>query len=536
MKILISFETDLIPANEVKAQEWGVDKIMGWGNDLKEDLSQLPKSDYSITFLVPTVIDERNVLSYAGADLALRILFHYISNYNRLVNIILLGFESPRSFMFHYSYPNILKIPAFSYCLFNKYAVKGHNYDSKTITNIAEYLPFIQNLGLSLPSSFKSTHSLTNEWSLYKWNSYMEFKTGLDSQNHNSLYFDYIKALERIYNVKNKRLSNNINLINGIESLRNKETKILIVDDNPNWHYFFNNLLSDGTIQFDFIGNDFKKRSVKEVLNQVQEKIKTFEPDVILLDFRLIEDKDANSGFNEISGTQALRLLKGSFDKPGESYGRQIIIFTASSRIENILRLKQCNADGFILKEKAEYYASKEITKDSISKMVKSISQAIDRAKFLIPLNRHLARISELSSCTKIEKNLELKTSIDMVVDSIRLITQNNILNESILKLVYLNLFLILEKIKGKAKSEDLTPYIENLSSQIGLKSDSIILWKKELSPLRNALAHDHNLRLFPKKEEIIIPITTKLLLDRTLKLSLFITEFIELFINYDNE
>lgn len=447
MRILISAPELNIRDNSTDRKAWGVDSIKVWGTDISDSLDALPAYEPGLTFFVPTVLERDNSLLYDGALLALRILFRYICNYRKGINIVLLGTEHLESFLCHFTYPNIIKIPGVYYCLKNQKIVSSTIPPHNKISDRYQYSPYLSLLGIKLPSSFKSTHSLTNDWCLYKWNSFMEFSEAFDDVNLNSLYFDYLKAIEKIKDVKYRKLKNNKELKNEIQTLRDMPSRILLIDDNARWHKFFREFFSRSNVEFDSIGENYKKLDIGVIKHEISERIEAFNPDVILLDFRLIEDRDADCRFDDISGTQILSMLKGTFDNPGKSYGRQVLIFSATSRIENILRLKALNADGFILKEKASFYSGKDDTKSIISNMVKTISEGIIRAGFLKQLNSKFDKISLL--CNNYNYPIDFVDTIKHTADSVRLTSQNNKLNESVLQLIYLDIFKIFESIKN---------------------------------------------------------------------------------------
>ncbi|MDE7412366.1 MAG: response regulator [Muribaculaceae bacterium] len=447
MRILISTRESNIRDNSTDRNAWGVDSIRVWGTDITDSLDALPVYEPGLTFFVPTVLERDNALLYDGALLALRILFRYICNFRKGINIVLLGTEHLESFLCHFIYPNTIKIPGIYYCLNNQKIVSSTILPLNKISERYQYAPYLSQLGIKLPSSFKSTHSLTNDWCLYKWNSFMGFSKAFDDINLNSLYFDYLKAIEKIKDVKYRKLENNKELKNEILTLREMTSRILLIDDNVRWHKFFREIFSKSNVEFDSIGENFKKLDIDVIKYEIAERIDTFNPDVILLDFRLIEDRDADCRFDYISGTQILSMLKGTFYNPGKSYGRQVLIFSATSRIENILRLKALNADGFILKEKASFYSGKDDTKAIISNMVKTLSESIVRAGFLKKLNAKFDNI--LCITDSYNYPIDFVESIKHTVDSIRLTSQNNKLNESVLQLIYLDIFKIFESIKN---------------------------------------------------------------------------------------
>lgn len=526
MKILITVPESNIRDNSTDRNAWGVDRINVWGADVTDSLDALPAYESGLTFFVPTVLDRNNALLYDGALLALRILFRYICSYRKGIDIVLLGTEHLESFLCHFAYPNIIKIPGVYYLLKNQKIVSSTKLPLNKISERYQYGPYLSQLGIKMPSSFKSTHSLTNDWCLYKWNSFMGFSEAFDDINLNSLYFDYLKAIEKIKDIKYRKLENNKELKNEIQTLREMPSRILLIDDNARWHKFFSEFFSKSNVEFDSIGENYKKLDIDVIKYEISERIETFNPDVILLDFRLIEDRDADCRFDDISGTQILSMLKGTFDNPGKSYGRQVLIFSATSRIENILRLKALNADGFILKENASFYTGKENTKTVISKMVATLGNAIDRANFLIPLNEMLDKLIAVKNSSN-RNNTEVCLSIERASQSVRQLTQSNSLNEDILKLAFLDLFTILESLKDD-KREWLFPYINSEASRIRLSSEYFVLWE-DICEIRKCLAHGDNIIRKGKLKDK--EVSSTILLDWTLKLAKFILGFITLYL-----
>ena len=523
MKYLITYNTDLI--RQEYAKNWGVEAVLT-SDDLRINVSQLPNINDSLVFFVPTVCDYRNSLIYDGANLALRILLHYIRIGKTDVDIVLMGNESETDFLLQYDYPNILKIPGFYYTRFNKKNIANFTIPNRKQIKRDEYRNYLDNLGLKMPSSFKSTHSLTNEWCLYKWNSFMGFKEDVSALEHH-LYFDYLITLERLNRVTNKTVSEHLkerikNLPNGL--------RLLVIDDNSGWHEFFEKMFSDrSVVDVHCLGTDFKKIKYEDVESQIRQEVKSFQPDIIILDFRLMEDKDAEikDNMKHISGYQVLsKVLKGDYKTPCDSFGRQVLIFTATSRIENILLLKEGNADGFILKEKPENYNGKEITKDLISKMISTFEMAVDRAKFLIPLNEKLDNLIKLVEATNNTKT-EIGIAIKLTSQLVRQLTQNNNLNKDILKIEFLNVFSILESIKSN-KLEKLFPFINSEASRIKLAPEIFVLWE-DICEIRNCLAHGKDKISKGKLKGQVID--SVILFEWNLNLLTFVLEFMKLYL-----
>lgn len=510
MRYIISEGTDIIAPGQIR--EWGAEALITV-DEISNDLSNLPQDKDSLNVVfIPTVFDTSNSLSYGGANLALRVLMHYLRNGITNFNIVLMGFESEENFLLHYFYPNILKIPGIRYTRFNKKIVSEYCYCEGNHLKVDEYVPLLDNLGLKIPSSFKSTHSLTNEWCLFKWNSFWGIQD-CPASLMGHLFFEYLITLEKLGKLKNKVVTEHLK-----ERIRNiPSARILLIDDNVGWHSFFTAMLADNpNIEIECLGENFNKLLFSEISSIIEEKINKFNPHVIILDFRLMEDQDAEikDDMKRISGYKVLRdILKGNYVTPKPSFGRQVLIFTATSRIENILMLREGYADGFILKEKPENYNGKEITKDVIATMVSLLRTAIDRAKFLIPMNERLKELSILASSS----DSELKQTIKMVSESVRQITQNNKLNEDALKLSYLNLFSILEHLKPS--------HYRNMDSYIQENApNGILRYWNNINNVRNALAHGKRHANINHKD---ILISAELIKEWQIRLCNFVKEFI---------
>lgn len=512
MKYLITFDTKIV--RQEQSSEWRVEEVLVFGSNLSADLSNLPMDNQSV-FFIPTVLDYNNSLSYGGAGLALRILMKYIRSSITSIDIVMMGNESESNFLLHYDYPNILKIPGLHYIRFNKNTVASYRIPQRELLQAKEYKPYLDNLGLKIPSSFKSTHSLTNEWCLFKWNSFMGYNENASSL-FGHLYFEYLITLEKLCSTRNKIVTDHLKK----RIADYPSSRILVIDDKAGWHSFFKDMFSNADkVDIHCIGEDFNKLEFEDIEKRIVDEVNCFEPHVIILDFRLMEDKDAEirDDKKQISGYRILaKALKGSFNKPLESFGRQVIIFTATSRIENILLLKEGYADGFILKEKPENYQGKEITKDAISKMVATLERALERAEFLIKLN---GKVNELNAIS-LDNKQELSDTIRAVSESVRLITQSNDINEGVLKLTYLNIFSILEYIKSSDKSNKIkiNDYIQSTAPNDILKD-----WNN-IDNVRNALAHGDKKVKIDNREQLL---SIDLIKDWALKLCDFIKAYI---------
>lgn len=529
MKILISPDTQFIADREECKSLWNVDQIMVWHSDLQEDLDTLPLLGDNPMFFVPTVLDTANALAYDGANLALRIFFRYLNKYKRGVDIVLMGSESCETFLKHYSYPNVLKIPGVDYCFFNQKIVSEYcNGHQKEIQG-EHFLPYMDRLGISLPPSFKSSHSMTNEWCLYKWSDFMNFEyksEGIDD----ILFFDYLKAKHKICVYKDKQVTEE--MVATIKKL--PKTRILLVDDNEKWHTFFNRLFATSNVTFKAIGTEFKALTIDAIKARVREPVEEFDPQIVLLDYRLNEDRDANvKSIKQISGSLVLEDLKGTPSKPHSSFGRQVLIFSATSRIEIIMTLRRLYADNFIFKEKPENYLGKDSSKESIRNMINALSKAAERAEFLISLIERINTIARIIESKPESFEGEDGLPHSAVFGSIYHITQTNDLDETVLRLVYINFFTLLENLKKVHSHNDkqtVNYEIKEIAQESNLDQKSFRLWD-DICGLRNAVAHGN---LIIHKGYILNnkKVSKELLLKWTLHLSLFIENLFKAYVS----
>ena len=120
---------------------------------------------------IPTVFDYRNAVAYQGVEFALRWYFYQISskqNFN--FKIVLVGTEEKSSFFQNCDYSNFLKCPNVEYLQNSFEAINNYvvNYNIKQIDK-KEVLERIKLIGIKAPSSYKSHHSIANEWAILRW-------------------------------------------------------------------------------------------------------------------------------------------------------------------------------------------------------------------------------------------------------------------------------------------------------------------------------------------------------------------------------
>lgn len=468
MRILIA-PYDGISKNDTS--KWNVDEII-----LRQEINlySFPKNENELLYFIPTIFNADTALEYEGVELALKLYTTALREKFYNIKIVLVGIESCESFMLNYSYPNILKCPGISYILLMKDSISIYANPVQSI-NPDLAISALTNLGMRLPKSYVANHSFTNEWCAYAWSKYMGFSCkGLSEALESTIYFNYLRTL--LSNEKEGRISET-----KIAEIAKLKGRILLIDDNIYWHNFFKNFFTktNSSVIFSSVGADFRHKSIKEIIGICSEKVEEFKPDIILLDFRLLEDTDYSTTRTKISGVQVLRELKGTPDKAGIAYGTKIIMFTATEKIEHVLALQKFGADSFLLKQSPEQYANKPSVKESINELIMQLKDMYRCAC--------VSKIvcNSLNDCIELSKSyhLDIQDEIKHSAEAVQTLLQGNFYQFSRLKLLYLDYINILEVFKRFYNPQDnLKPFVENHAS-------NLTEWNN-IANIRNALAH----------------------------------------------
>lgn len=313
---------------------------------------------------VPASFDISNCANYDGVEFAMQWYFN-LTNKKINFSIVLLGIEEKSSFFMNCEYSQFLKCPNVFYINYNYFEITNFvkNYILKEYSS-EEYINSIKKIGLSPPKSYKSHHSITNEWCINRWSKFlgvnMNLQKQLDSQIRGSLYYNYLQAInpiETISEPKNYKIKGS--------------GKILLVDDevDKGWDEFFKSLISDRN--FKSIGQDFKKQSTEEIIKSSISNVKLFNPDLVILDLRLHDDDFETKEAKELTGMKILNEIK-KYNK-----GIQVLAFTASDKVWNYIKLQEKGIDGYILKESPEYSQNNTHTNNTILSIIKNIEERI---------------------------------------------------------------------------------------------------------------------------------------------------------------
>ncbi|MBU0487535.1 MAG: response regulator [Bacteroidetes bacterium] len=357
-----------------------------------EELAKwLKNKNYNVIFL-PFSLSDNNYLELTGLRLGLHIRLTKEINHAD-TPIVFLGYETPEQIT-RLTYLGNFLFTSGVFCTdkFNNLSDLHKQYSwisskwrpKNNKLSEEDYKEVISRIYVEPPANYTFHHSIANEWALIRWAEALEVKAeGIHKLNielESSLYFKYLKAKHPI--------STNI-AQNDYAILR--RGRMLFVDDEieKGWGEVFKKIC-DGfpASDLEFVGKEFKTKSNKEeVVEEVKDRIRAFNPDVIILDLRL-HDQDFRLAISGMTGFKILQWVKGYYDNDnkkvvsGYNPGIQVVIVSASNKTWNLQALQEAGADGFINKESPENSVDDDFTTKSLKNICKTIDDCLFR-KFL---------------------------------------------------------------------------------------------------------------------------------------------------------
>lgn len=386
---------------------------------------------------IPTVLEKDNAAEYFGVRLATHIRLMDDIQYSS-IPIVLMGIEPVADFIRRSSLSTILHLPNTYYIDFSHQALSDFiRTKSKVFLEKKRQIEFrhLKKLNIQPPSNYSSHHSIDNELALLRWSLY----TGLDSPEiqkmidklKKQLYFKYILKL---YPVElpndNKRFL--------LET--ENATKILLVDDEANkgWDEFYKQFFQlTPSITYKSLDINFQKGRDK-ILQDLQENLETFDPDVVLLDLRL-HDADFKDGIKaeDLTGYKVLKAIKE------KNRGIQVIITTASNKVWNYEPLMNAGANGYIIKNG---YSD---VKDDIDRLKAIIEITIKRSGYLKPV---WAKKEKIISNLKSFENPDRKDFISEATNQLELAYKllDSAIDKEDFAYAFITLYPIIEKIANE--------------------------------------------------------------------------------------
>lgn len=316
-------------------------------------------------------------------------------------------------------------------------------YKQDKLKALVDLSTFMNKIKITPPSNYQSHHSIANEWSLLQWSELLGISTegSLETVKENVeslLYYKYLlakKSLEDHGQVPIDRIS-----ISNLD-------KILYIDDewDKGWAIVLQQLFFNlcQTCNYKTLETSFKDLETEQVLKLSEELVLSFSPDIVILDLRLC-DKDFKTSIKteELTGYKILQFIK-SFNP-----GIQVIIFSASNKVWNLIELQNAEADGFVLKDSPEVFIGNTNTSESVNSFIKAIKISSDKF-FLKKLFNTCKKIHNELKLQYVDDNYEYKQFINSLKSKLRICVASlkliNLEKKSTIDIAFLSFYNFLE-------------------------------------------------------------------------------------------
>ncbi|MDI9358267.1 MAG: response regulator [Phycisphaerales bacterium] len=228
---------------------------------------------------------------------------------------------------------------------------------------------FLNTISIKPPANYESHHSTANEWSILRWAKTLGISesSSIRKVKNNIESFLYYKFLQTKYPIQSETNTANFKI--------DGKGKILYIDDEwrKGWDIVLEKFVSlSHGVTLETLKYDFEHNSNEAILKECEAQIKTSNPDVVLLDLRLADSDFSNTVQpKDLTGIEVLKIIKKI------NPGTQVIIFTASNKVWNLLELQSSGAEGFILKESPEMILKNESSTEMLQSLSKQITKCI---------------------------------------------------------------------------------------------------------------------------------------------------------------
>jgi len=361
---------------------------------------------------------------------------------NQTSNIFLYSFTGIQDY-FNNECFNILKTTGVSLIDYDIQTILNCFNKHKRILTPNNLKQQVSNLKLDVPLNYADSHSVANEWAIYRWanalNTTDDQILKIETKLENDLYFKYLKT---------------INPFNELEEIYLKELKlnftgdprVLYIDDEAEkgwWEIFCKILDDENEISFSHLDDEFNQKNQDEIIDISIKKVVEEKIDIVILDLRLHKKDFYNKPIDEITGFKILQTIKNYNE------GIQVIIFSATNKISNLQALQNAGADGFIVKESPSNNYEPGFTRQSIENMVAVLNYTLNR-KFLKKMHINCNHINQLLlNCDYVDDTPfegfinDLKKHIKLIKLSLKNV---NLADTMTLDIIFLNCYNFIEK------------------------------------------------------------------------------------------
>lgn len=428
-------------------------------------------------YVFPAITDGRNSLSYNSVEAAIGVYIDLLSLKIGRFQICILSDETRYAFFMHCPYASFLRCPNVRILQDTKSSLSAFLETEFTFTGIDfdKAVDLLREVRVKAPSSYKSHHSITNEWSIYKWSKSIGISDiPIAKEVEESLFFKYLALTDGV-TLASKTLSRpDFSKVSG---------RLLLIDDEADkgWDAFFRTYLADSGIDFQSIPTALLKgEDIKTVVKSCSDQISEFDPDVIILDMRLndrdfdVEDPDEYSGIQML--TEINKINRGI----------QVIGFTASNKVLNYLEWQKRGIDGVIIKESSSMSSDRNYTKRTLNDMGKMIIKSFDRASFLKDAFLKMNQISSLISIGNFDSGLKNTIETELKV-AFRLLL--GLQDSKFMGYSYLQLFKIIEAYANSVFiSRGSCRYIQN-----GSESYKVFVYNDCMTGFDSAIKYENH-------------------------------------------
>ena len=305
-------------------------------------IKQLSEQDISALFVKASL--SNNYLDFVGIRLALHIRFTKQLEVIRQIPIIIISELSEKALLRLYEYPAFLISKGVYIISENELESYIEKLAKESLLGCSDLELFQSRVSIKIPEEFDSHHSISNEWSILQWSKLLNIKDEYANINQLRKKFEYLLYYKYLTSFINQNDKSPL-IINNI---RIKGCKIKYIDDDATkgWNTVLTKLFNRLGGKFSPCEYNFKDKSYDELESDFLSQIKVEDPDIIILDLRLLkDDSESSTEIYNISGYKLLKAIKQYNE------GIQVIMFTASNNSENIKELQFYVDRNIILKQ-----------------------------------------------------------------------------------------------------------------------------------------------------------------------------------------
>jgi len=337
-----------------------------------------------------------------------------------------------------------------------------HDRDLKDLTPKEYQNSFLNLINIEAPEN-STSHNIANEWAMYRWAEFLKVESRAIHSNNNKidsmLYFKYLLAKNPI---KRDRAI-------GCKRVKNSG-KILYIDDEwkSGWSDIFESYFDKSLdIDFETFEYEFKDKNIFRVKIDIQKRVKEYNPDLVILDLRLIENDHKNINREDISKYTGIQILE---DIKNINQGIQVLMLTATSKSVILDKLYEYDILGYIKKEHP--IDINITTKENLNKLADLVDKGFDKSylKEIWNIQNTILKLDLF------KKDDEFFNKIKLEIETIFEILNSNIENK--IKFTLITIFKIFEiltekynltgnefsKIKSLFQNNGLEDYDNNIS------------------------------------------------------------------------